>query len=447
MSELAIFGGKKSVTEINNDMFAWPRYTGEEEKAIIDVLNTRAMSGTDISRKFEEEFAKWLGVKYALAFNNGTASLLASMYAVGVRKGDEIICPAMTYWASCTQAMSLGATIVFAKVDNKTLCIDPDDIENKITDRTKAIVVVHYLGYPCDMDRIMAIAKKHNLKVIEDVSHAQGGMYKGRRLGTIGDVAGMSLMTEKPFAVGEGGMFVTNDRKAYEYALTLGHYERFTADNITCEELKPYVGLPFGGYKFRMHQMSAAVGLIQLKYYDERCAEIRKAMNYFWDLLEGVPGIRAHRVDESDGSNMAGFYAPHGAYVSEELGGLSASRFCEAVQAEGVIFCSLGTHASLHTHPLYKTVDVYGAGAPTRIANSDHDVRKFDENLKECEAIGRDFFFIPWFKQYIPSEIEAYANAFKKVVANHKELLAGDQGDPEKIGGWHFAKHTHKEKK
>lgn len=442
MSQLALFGGEKAIQTKTPAMTKWPIYTTEEEEAVLNVLRTANMSGTDITKKFEQEFAAYMGVKYALGFNNGTSSLMAAMYGVGLRKGDEVICPAVTYWASCTQAMSLGATVVFANICEDTLCIDPDDIERKITPRTKAIIVVHYLAHPCDMDRIMAIAKKHNLKVIEDLSHAQGGLYKGRKLGTIGDVAGISMMSGKSFAIGEGGMLITNDREIWEHAVSLGSYERFTDNEITCEDLKPLTGMPLGGYKFRMHQMSAAVGRIQLKYYDERCAEIRKAMNYFWDLLEGVPGIRPHRVDESDGSNMAGFYAPHGIFVSEELGGLSVTRFCEAVRAEGFGGCVPGCNEALHTHALFQTADVYGDGKPTRIANAAEDIRRFDENLGPSEKIGSKIFWVPWLKKYIPEEIEQYANAFKKVAENYKELLDGDQGNPPRLGGWHFFKHT-----
>src|SRR5690606_10505379 len=126
------------------------------------------------------------------------------------------------------------------------LCLDPKDIEHRIGERTKAIVVVHYFGYPADMDEIMAIARKHNLKVIEDVSHAHGGLYKGKQLGTIGDVGAMSLMAGKALAIGEGGMLVTNDREIYERSIALGHYERNTAAYIQSEALKPFVGLPLG---------------------------------------------------------------------------------------------------------------------------------------------------------------------------------------------------------
>src|SRR5205085_371956 len=138
----------------------------------------------------------------------------------------------------------------------------------------------------------------------------------------------------------------------------LGHYERFTRE-FESDDLRPYAGLPLGGYKYRMHQLSSAMGRVQLKHYDARCTEIRKAMNAFWDRLEGVPGLRAHRVDESTGSNMAGWYAPHGLYRPDELGGLSLSRFCEAVRAEG---CPTGPGGNipLHRHPLLLDADVYG---------------------------------------------------------------------------------------
>ena len=436
-SKLAIFGGPKAVTGDYGDMFKWPIVTKEDDEAVLKVLHDGAMSGTDITIKFENEFAKWQGTKYALGFNNGTSSLQTAMYACKVGVGDEIICPSVTYWASTTSVFSLGATVVFADINPETLCIEPDDIEHRITDRTKAIMVVHYCGYPADMDRIMEIAKTHNLKVIEDVSHAQGGFYKGRKLGTIGDVGAMSLMSGKSLAIGEAGILVTDDLEIYERARAFGHYERFE-ENISTEYLKPYMGLPLGGYKYRMHQMSSAVGRVQLKYYDQRCEEIRKAMNYFWDLLEGVPGICAHRTPKDSDSNMAGWYAPHGLYRSEELGGLSITRFVEAVNAEGEYNCYPGCNAALHTHQLFQTCDVYGHGKPTRIVNASSDIRRFDKDLPVSEKIAATVFGIPWFKHYQPEIIEQYANAYRKVCENYRELLEGDKGNPENLGLWHF---------
>ena len=133
---------------------------------------------------------------------------------------------------------------------------------------------------------------------------------------------------------------------------------------------------------------------------------------------------------------MGGFYLPHGIYVPEELGGLSVTRFCEAVRAEGAIKCLPGCNAALHTHAVFQTADVFGDGKPTRIANSDSDVRRFDENLGRAEKIGERVFRVPWLKKYIPEQIEEYANAFKKVSKNYKELLEGDPGNPEKLSRW-----------
>jgi perosamine synthetase len=431
-SALALFGGPKSVQSDPGDMFTWPIVTPEDEAAVLAVLREGTMSGSQVTMQFEYEFATWQGRTYALGFNNGTAALHAAMFACGVGVGDEIICPAMTYWASALPCFSLGATVVFADIDPITLCLDPGDIEHRITERTKAIVVVHYLGHPADMDPILEIARRHKVKVIEDFSHAQGGLYKGRKLGTFGEVAATSLMTGKSLVAGEAGMLVTDDRALLERATALGHYERFTPDFQT-EELRPYAGLPMGGYKYRMHQLSAAMGRVQLKSYDARCVEIRRAMNAFWDRLEGVPGLRAHRVDERSGSNMAGWYAAHGHYRPEELGGLSLRRFCEAVRAEGCP-CHPGGNFPLHLHSLLQSCDVYGHGRPTRLAHAPCDVRETVGSLPVTEGINRLIYTIPWFKHHRPAIIAEYADAFRKVAASYQELLADDSGDGELRG-------------
>ena len=434
-SKLALFGGKKTVKGDHKKLFAWPIITREDEKAVLEVLRRGGMSGIDVTQEFEKEFAAWQGVKYALGFSSGTASLQSAMFGCKVGIGDEIICPSVTYWASCLQAFSLGASVVFAEIDPNTLCIDPKDIEHRITDRTKVIVVVHFIGHPADMDPIIAIARKHNIKVIEDVSHAQGGLYKGRKTGTIGDVAGYSLMSGKSFAVGEAGMLTTNDREIYERAVAFGHYERFN-NSIETPSLKPFAGLPLGGYKYRMHQLSSAVGRVQLKYYDERIKEIQQAMNYFWDLLEGVRGIRAHRPAKDSGSTMGGWYAAHGLYVPEELEGLSVTRFSEAVRAEGADMVYAGINKPLHTHPLFHACDVYGHGKPTAIANANRDLRQPPGSLPISEGIGKRLFGIPWFKHYQPRAIAQYAKAFKKAARYYQELLKDDPGDRPALGGW-----------
>jgi dTDP-4-amino-4,6-dideoxygalactose transaminase len=440
MSTLALLGGPPAVTSEHEDMFHWPIVTSEDEQAVLEVLRKGSMSSWDITMEFEREFAAWQGAKYALAHSTGTGAIHAALYGCHVGVGDEVLCPTITYWASALPCYSLGATPVFVESHPETFCIDPTDIEHRITPRTKALVVVHLYGYPCDMDPIMEIARRRGVKVIEDVSHAQGSLYHGRKCGMLGDVGAMSLMTGKSLAIGEAGILVTDDREIYDRALAFGHYERYDDAHIETNYLQPGAGLPLGGYKYRMHQMSSAVGRVQLRHYDERRAEIDRAMNYFWDALEGQPGLRAHRPPAGSGTTMGGWYAAQGEYVSEELEGLSVTRFTEALRAEGCPWCGAGGNKPLHLHPLLNTTDVYGHGKPTRIANAGRDLRQPAGSLPMSEAIAARTFGIPWFKHYQPEVIDEYVGAFKKVIANYRDLLPGDPGNPEGLGNWHLSR-------
>ena len=420
---LALRGGPKAVRRDPGDMFTWPIVTQEDERAVLEVLRAGKMSDLDVTRQFEAEFARWQGLPYALAHCNGTAALQAAMYAVGVRGGDEVICPSMTYWASGLPALTLGATVVWGDIHRHSLCLDPADVEKRITRRTKAIVAVHYAGYPADVDEIMAVAEPHGVQVIEDVSHAHGGLCKGRKLGTIGHVAAMSMMSGKSFAIGEGGMLATADRHIYERAVAWGHYERHSpqAGDLTDPELIRLAGLPLGGVKHRINQLASAMGRVQLKYYDRRNAEILKAMNYFWDSLEGTPGVRAHRPPRGSDSEMGGWYHARGLYVAEQLDGLPLARFCEALRAEGFPTAP-GANFPLHLHPLVNEADIYGDGKPTILAQADRDVRAPAGSLPVAEAIAEFCFGVPWFKHYRPEVIDEYVLAVKKVAAHADEL-------------------------
>ena len=435
MSDLAILGGDKAVWADSGGIMDWPIITPQAEEAVLEVLRAGGMSGTDVTRKLEEEYAAWQGARYALAHSTGTAALQSAMFGLGIGHGDEIICPSLTYWASCLPVYALGGTVVFADIDPQTLCIDPQDIEHRITPRTKAIVVVHYEAHPVDMDSILEVARRHSIAVIEDGSHAHGALYKGRMVGTLGDVAAFSLMSGKSLPGGEGGILITDDQRIYERAIAFGHYERH--GELTLDDLVAGAGLPWGGYKYRMHQLTSAVARVQLREYPARMAEIDRAMNYFWDLLEGLPGIRAHRPPKGSGTTMGGWYAPSGLYRPEELDGLSLYRFSQAVRAEGGI-CNPGCNKALHLHPLFNTLDVYHQGRPTRLANlsADVDIRQPAGSLPVTEGIQERVYGIPWFKHYWPQVIEQYAAAYRKVVGHYRELLPGDPGNPEGFGGW-----------
>ncbi len=416
--KLALHGGPKAVTRDPGDSFRWPIVTEEDERAVLEVLRAGAMSGTDVTRQFEAEFARWLGVPFALACCNGTAALQAAMWAVGVRRGDEVICPAMTYWASALPALTLGAAVAWADIRPETLCLDPASAAERVGERTKAIVVVHYAGHPAEMDAVLALARPRGIKVIEDVSHAHGGVYKGRKLGTIGDVAAMSCMSGKSLAIGEGGMLATSDREIHERAILWGHYERH--GELTIPELKAVAGLPLGAVKHRLNQTASAMGRVQLRHYDARNAEILKAMHYFWDAAEPTPGVRAHRPARDSGSEMGGWYHAHGLYVAEELGGLPLGKFCEALRAEGFP-AAAGANFPLHTHPLNEQ-DIYGDGRATTAANATRDVRAPRGSLPVAESISEITFTVPWFKRYRPEVIDEYAAALKKVAAHADEL-------------------------
>ncbi len=431
MEKLAILGGTPVITpgclpaDDYDRIFRRMVLTEEAKAAAMDIIERGAFSGTDVTEKFQEEFAAWQGTDYCIAYCNGTMALSAAMFAIGLGEGDEIICPTKTYWASVSQAINFGASAVFCNI-NDMLSMDPNDLERCITPRTKAIMVVHYFAYPADMDPIMAIAKKHNLKVIEDVSHAQGGLYKGKKLGTFGDVAAMSLMSTKSFACGELGALVTNHRRIYERAMAFGHYERNNAGYIReSEELKDYFHIALGGVKGRANQVCTAIARDQLKHYDERSKKIREAMNWFWDQLEGLPGIKPIRVDEATGSHMAGWYEPHGAYYPEELHGLSAGRFAEAVRAEIGGFCYEGGNFCLHTHPFFKTFDLTHRGVPSRIAHNDRDVR-LDDSLCDI-SLKKYCFSVPRFNFLNREIVGRFAEGYRKVIENHQQLLENDQ--------------------
>ncbi|MEN8227905.1 MAG: DegT/DnrJ/EryC1/StrS family aminotransferase [Bacteroidota bacterium] len=437
--KLSILGGKPAVTKENKELFHWPIITKRHEEAVMDVLRSGSMSGLGITTEFEEKYAKNLGRKYGLASPNGTASILSALYGMGVGVGDEVIVPSFTYWASVMQLYSLGATPVFADIEAETLGMDPSDIEHRITPRTKAIVVVHFSGMPAEMDAIMEIAERNNVGVLEDCSHAHGTLYKGKEVGTFGEAAAFSLMSVKSFAIGEGGILFTDDQRIHERAILFGHYRKH--GEVGLEDLKKNIGVPCGGAKNRLNQISSAIGLVHLEMYPDWMAEIDKAMNYYCDQLEGTPGIRSIRPAKGSGSTKGGWYFPLFKYVPEELGGLSLTRFSDAVKAEGTT-CNPGAYSPLHLHPAFTEMDIYGHGKPTRIAHyqgDDPDVL-LKQSLPVTENMNPFVFEVPWFKHFMKEEIDQHVAAYRKVATNYKELLADDDKEKDRdIGSFSSA--------
>lgn len=279
-------------------------YGKEEKDAVMEVMENGYLFryGSENDPKFlhkvstlEKEFAQYSGSNYALATSSGTSSLLVSLIAMGLKPGDEVIIPAYTFVATYSACIFAGLVPVLAEID-ESLSLDPDDIEHRITPRTKAIVPVHMLGNPCNMDRIMKIARKYNLMILEDSCQATGASYKGRKVGTIGDIGAFSLNIFKTINSGDGGLAVTNDRKLYETAF--GAHDQGHKPNRFGVEVGARSVL---GLNFRMNEITAAAGLAQLRKLDQIIAVLREKKNKLKSLISGVKGFKFRVLNDPEG--------------------------------------------------------------------------------------------------------------------------------------------------
>src|SRR6267142_4759081 len=222
----AILGGPKAVTLDSSSANRWPVISAEEEAQVLAVLRHGDLSLHQVTRDLEDDYRSYFGVKHALAHCNGTAALLAAFFSIGLKPGDEVLVPSATHWASVVPMLWTGAIPVFCESELERLGIDPADAEQRITSRTKAIVVVHLWGMPSRMTELLDLARRHNLMVIEDASHAPGATWRGRKCGTLADVSVFSLQTSKLAPAGEGGMLLTNDDAMHERVICMGDVMR-----------------------------------------------------------------------------------------------------------------------------------------------------------------------------------------------------------------------------
>ena len=273
----------------------------EERKELLDVMETGYLSRygeeDDPAFKqkvvtFEKEFAEFVGVDYCVALSSGTGALITSLAALGIGPGDEVIVPGYTFIASISSIIHAKAIPVLAEVD-ESLNIDPEDISKKITKRTKAIMPVHMLGNPCDMDKIMEIAKEHKLNVIEDCCQAAGASYKGKKVGSIGDIGAFSLNIYKTITAGDGGMVVTSDRDLYERAFGFhdqGH--------------KPKrMGLEIGnrniiGMNLRINELTGAVALAQVRKLEKIVKILREKKRKLKEAISGIDNIGFRKIND-----------------------------------------------------------------------------------------------------------------------------------------------------
>ena len=269
-------------------------FDGQEQEAVKEVLDSAWITMGQKTLGFESAFTSYLGegVK-GLAVSNGTAALHMAVLALGIGAGDEVITPSLTFIADQNVVTMAGAKNVLADItSNDDWSMDPADIEAKITPKTKAVLIVHYAGFACDMDAICEICKKHNLYLIEDCAHTPGADYKGRALGTFGDVSCFSFFTNKNLSVGEGGMVVTKSDEILErlrglrsHGMTVPSFDRFKGRAITYDVAMP-------GLNYRIDEMRAALGLVQLKKLDGANEARTKLVNHYYERLDGVNGIK-----------------------------------------------------------------------------------------------------------------------------------------------------------
>jgi 8-amino-3,8-dideoxy-alpha-D-manno-octulosonate transaminase len=372
-----------------------PMYPGgmlidhEEEQAVLEVLRSKRLfryygpePGPSKVEELEEMFAAHMGTRRALAVTSGTAALICGLQGIGVGPGDEVIVPAYTWISSPAAVLAVGGIPILAEVD-ETLTLDPYDVETKITSHTKAIMPVHMRGLPCQMDELMGVAQEHGLKVIEDTAQADGGSYKGRRLGSIGDVGCFSLQLNKIITSGEGGMVITNDDEVWKRAVMFhdvigGMRNEFpTADEIW-------------GVNFRMPELLAAVALVQLRRLDGLLESMRVRKRMLKSGIEDVArrkGVTLQPTSDPDGDAAIAFIF----FVEDPA---AAARVSEALAAEnigaGVLYLPdrLDYHIYRHWVPIMEQRTWTARGGPWRWAQ--REIRyTLDECPRTLDLLGR----------------------------------------------------------
>ena len=264
----------------------------DDIQAVVEVLKSDYLTTGPKIEEFEKLVAEYTGAKYAVAIANGTAALHAACFAAGIGKGDEVITTPITFAASANCVLYCGGTPVFADVDPITYNIDWKDIERKITDKTKAIIPVHFSGQPCDMDEIHALAKKHNLIVIEDGAHALGAEYKGKRIGGLSDMTTFSFHPVKHITTGEGGMILTNNEELYKkLVLFRSHGITRNPEFMEKNEGAWYYEQLDLGYNYRITDIQCALGITQMKRLDDFVAKRRALVERYDEAFKDVEGI------------------------------------------------------------------------------------------------------------------------------------------------------------
>lgn len=338
MSEkLAIHGGPKAVTSTKIN---WPQFDESTIKAVEDVLRSGKVNYWTGNKgaEFEKKFAEWQGSKYAISVATGTAALHVGLTAMGIGPGDEVIVPSYTFIASSFSIIQAGAIPRFADVNLDDHCISVESAEKLANERTKAIMPVHLYGNVCDMDKVNAFAKKHNLLVIEDNAEAFGGSYKGKKTGTLGDIAGCSFCQSKTFTTGGEGGMVTTDNEEYAWIARSfrdhGYDVKSRLSLLELEQKLPYIH-NMVGFNYRMTEMQSAMGICELERMETwNMPNRRSNAHIIIDKIKDLPTVLYTPIDTEDRRN--GWFALAFSLDIENMA-CDIKQFVDAAGAEGAV--------------------------------------------------------------------------------------------------------------
>lgn len=360
MSEkLAIDGGAKAVT---NKLQGWPQFSEEAIQAVEAVLRSGKVNYWTGRKgmEFEKRFAEWQGSKFAVSVNSGTSALHVALSAMGIGPGDEVIVPSYTFIASSFSIVQAGAIPRFADVNIDDHCISIASAEKLVTKRTKAIMPVNLYGNVCDYDPILAFAKKHNIRVIEDNAEAWGGVYKGKKTGTIGHAAACSFCQNKTFTTGgEGGMVTTDDEEIAWAARSFrdhGYDVKTRLSLLELEQKLPYIHNVVG-WNYRMTEMQSAIGLAELDRMDNwNMPNRRRNCRIIMDALKGLPQVKYLPIDTPDRQN--GWYTMA---ISLDIEAMTCDimKFVKAAAAEGAP-CWKVFWPQCHTEKAFQAHNAFG---------------------------------------------------------------------------------------
>ena len=413
---LAIEGGPKAVTTTYRER--WRRVAYSDIVHIARYawrdINTVAKGDGPIA-EFERKFAELCQTRYALAMNSGTATLHSAYFAVGVKPGTEVIVPSYAFFAAVAPVLQCGGTPVFCDIDERTLTADPDDVERRITPRTRAICVVHMWGNPARMDRFAEIARRHNVALIEDCSHAHGATYLGRPVGSWGDIGCFSLQGEKAVTGGEAGVAVTSDAALFDAMLVLGHYGRLKRGRVA--ETFSTDGLALG-LKYRPHLYSMILALGSLGRLDELNRRRRRNYEILSAELEDCKAI--HPVESHPDARRGGFLEFIVKYDPVHAGDWPREAFIKAARAEGVPiarerYAGIGDRGCLlHESRLFTTFDLSQLGG--RLGSHAPGARdRRPEELPTTRSLADRLMTLPTFTKVPERFVRQCARALRKV--------------------------------